>query len=397
MTAGDRTAAATTPGTADDRVPVVVAARRTPIGAVGRGLATLDAAGLAAPVLAALADDLKPVLTDRHPLVDDVVLGNCRGPGGNVARIAALAAGLGTDVPGTTLDRQCGSGLEAVRLAAALIASGQADVVLAGGTESASTAPGGPDHRAAFTPPGWPDPDMGRAADDVATLRGITRARQDRYAARSHRLALAARGIGVFDDELVPVAGLAHDERPRRGLDERMLARFRPAFAADGTVTAGNACGINDGAAAVAVVSERVRREAGLPGLRVLAWGSIAGDPALPPLAAAPAVRGALTRAGKRLDDVEVLEITEAFAAQLLACTDELGLDPLGADSHRVCPDGGAIALGHPWSASGSLLLTRLHSRLVRRAAGDGARRIGVAACAIGGGQGLAVVVERVG
>ena len=381
----------------DPTAPVIVAARRTPVTAAGHGLAALDAAALAAPVLAALAGDLAAAASGRRaPGVDDVVLGNCRGPGGDVARIAALAAGLGAHVPGVTVDRQCGSGLDAVRLAAALVAAGQADVVLAGGAESASTAPGGADHRAAFAPPGWPDPDMGAAADAVAAARGIPRHRQDAYAARSHARAVATGLAGGFDAELVPVGGVERDDRPRAGLDAARLARFRPAFSPGGTVTAGNACGVNDGAAAVAVVADAVRARTGQPGLRVLATAAVGGDPAMPPLAAAPAVRAVLARAGRALDEVAVLEVTEAFAAQLLACTDELGLDPLGADAERVCPDGGAIALGHPWSASGALLVVRLFGRLVRR---PGVRpgTLGLAACAIGGGQGLAVLVERVG
>ncbi|HEY6796037.1 MAG TPA: thiolase family protein [Kineosporiaceae bacterium] len=385
------------------RQPVVVGARRTPFGIAGRSLAALGPAELAAPVLAALADDLKPVLADRP--VDEVVLGNCRGPGGDVARVAALAAGLGPRVPGVSVDRQCGSGLEAVRLAAALVASGAADVVLAGGTESASTAPGGPQHRARFAPDGWPDPDMGPAADAVARACGVSRERQDTYAARSHALALAAREAGDFDAELVPVGTLTRDERPRP-LGAATLARLRPAFGPGGTVTAGNACGINDGAAVVAVVSERVRAAAGLPGLRVLASAAVGADPALPPLAAAPAVRAVLARAGLAgsgpadpatavLARVDRIELTEAFAAQVLACTDELGLDPLGRDGHRVCPSGGAIALGHPWAASGAFLVVRLFAGLAGRAGRAG--RIGLAACAIGGGQGVAMVFEGVG
>ena len=375
--------------TETDRRPVVVAGRRTPFGTAGRALARFGPAELAAPVLAALADDLKLVVADRQPVVDEVVLGNCRGPGGDVARVAALAAGLGAGVPGTTLDRQCGSGLEAVRWAATLIAAGEADVVLAGGTESASTAPGGPDVRAAFAPAGWPDPDMGPAADAVAHRLGIGRERQDAYAARSHARTLARREAGGFDAELVPVGGVARDERPRPGLTLAVLARLRPAFGAGGTVTAGNACGVNDGAAAVAVVSERVRAAAGLPGLRVVATAAVGGDPAFPALAAAPAVRAVLRRAGVRLADVDRLEVTEAFAAQVLACTDELGLDALGADAGRVCPDGGAIAVGHPWAASGAFLVLRLLA--------DPRCRWGVAACAIGGGQGVAALFERVG
>lgn len=373
---------------------VVVAARRTPVTTAGRGLSRYDAAELAAPVLAALDADVTRLL-GPGPRAVEVVLGNCRGPGGNVARVAALAAGLGDRTPGTTVDRQCGSGLEAVRLGALLVASGAADVVLAGGTESASRAPGGAAHRAAFAPPGTDDPDMGAAADAVADKLGISRARQDAYAERSHARALAARAAGVFDAELVPLAGVTADDRPRR-LTATRLARLHPAFSPAGTVTAGNACGVSDGAAAVALVRDDVREQAGIPGLRVLASAVVGGEPAFPALSAAPAVRAVLARGGVLLGDVAVLEVTEAFAAQLLACTDELGLEPLGADAGRVCPDGGAIALGHPWSASGALLTVRLFARLVRGGAG-GPSRYGVAACAVGGGQGVAVLYERVG
>ena len=401
----------------DLRSPVVVAARRTPVATTGRGLARVDAAGLAGPVLAALVDDLhdaglNDVAGPRDDVrVDDVLLGNCCGPGGDVARVSVLAAGLGVEVPGVTVDRQCGSGLEAVRLATSLVAGGAADVVLAGGVESASTAPwrmtraqGPVDEprlytRAPFAPPGFPDPEMGEAAEVVAMMCGVSRERQDAYAERSHARAVAAQAAGLFHDELVPVGGVESDDRPRANLTARALSRFRPAFADGGTVTAGNSCGINDGAAAVAIVPEALRAAAGLPGLRVLATAACGVDPATPGLGPVPAVCAVLDRAGLRMADVDVLEITEAFAAQVLACTDALGLDALGADAGRVCPDGGAIALGHPWGASGALLVVRLFSRMVRqpRGAASGAPpRYGVATCAIGGGQGVAVLVERV-
>jgi acetyl-CoA C-acetyltransferase len=240
---------------------------------------------------------------------------------------------------------------------------------------------------------------MGEAAEAVAMLCGVSRERQDAYAERSHARAVAARTAGVFEDELVPVGGVEADDRPRANLTLAALSRFRPAFAAGGTVTAGNSCGINDGAAAVAIVPEEVRAEAGLPGLRVLASAACGVDPATPGLGPVPAVCAVLDKAGLTPKDVAVLEITEAFAAQVIACTDALGLDVLGRDAGRVCPDGGAIALGHPWGASGALLVVRLFSRMVRQARGLPARkapRYGVATCAIGGGQGIAVLVERV-
>jgi acetyl-CoA C-acetyltransferase len=395
----------------DPLTPVVVAARRTPVTGAGRGLAEIEAAELAAAVLAPLQDELTALLAGvpAAPTVDDVLLGNCCGPGGDVARSAVLAAGLGVSVPAVTVDRQCGSGLEALRLAAGLVRSGEATVVLAGGVESASTAPlrfaraqTEPYLRAPFAPAGFADPEMGEAADTLARVRGIDRERQDAYAARSHARAVAAARDGRYADELVPLAGVSADDRPRAGLTEATLARFRPAFGPDGTATAGNSCGINDGAAVLAVIPEQVRARAGLPGLAVLGTAVAGVDPALPGLGPVPAVQAVLRRAQLTIDDVEVLELTEAFAAQVLACTDALGLDPLGADAERVCPQGGAIALGHPWGASGAMLVVRLFSVLVRepapaRSPRSGNRRLGVATCAIGGGQGIAVLMERVG
>ncbi|MGW4930952.1 thiolase family protein [Agromyces sp. NPDC004153] len=381
--------------------PVIVAARRTAIGTAGRGFAAHTVDALAAPVLAEVARAVAPAGLP----IDDVVLGNCMGPGGDVARVAALRAGLGQDVPGVTVDRQCGSGLDAVLQAASRVRAGDARLVLAGGAESASTAPhrAWPDSgeryaRAPFAPGGFPDPDMGPAADRLAAVRGITRARQDGWAARSHALAASARERGVFDGEIVAVDGVVRDDRPRPGMDAARLARFAPAFldpaagpdaAASGlgTVTAGNSCGFSDGAAAMAVTSEEVARELGLPALRVRAAAVAAGDPALPGLGAAPAARAALVRAGLASDDLGFVEITEAFAAQVLAVTDELGID-----EELVSADGGAIALGHPWGASGAVLLVRLAARM---AAADDARP-GLAACSIGGGQGVAMIVERV-
>ena len=390
-------------GQAAGRTPVVVAARRTPIGTAGHALAGIDLVGLLAPVLRALVDDLGP----QAPDVDDVVIGNCRGPGGNPARVALLAAGLGTGVPGVTVDRQCGSGQEAVHQAATAVLAGGADLVLAGGAESASTAPwrlarpttpaGLPVvyERAQFAPSEIGDPDMGPAAETVAARCGVTRQRQDAYAARSHALTLAAARAGAFDAELVPVGGVTGDERPR-ALTEAVLSRLRPVFVPGGTVTAGNCCGVSDGAAAVAVVPESVRAALGAPGLALRGWVCVGLDPNTPGLGPVPAVARLLKGAGVELAEVGVVEMTEAFAAQVLACTDALGLDPLdqlGPDAGRVCPQGGAIAMGHPWGASGAMLLVRLFAQMVRA---DGPR-LGIATCAIGGGQGLALLAERVG
>jgi len=383
-----------------DRTPVVIAARRTPIGTAGRALAGVDLVGLLSPVLRALVDDLGP----DSPGVDEVVIGNCMGPGGNPARVAALAAGLGAGVPGVTVDRQCGSGQEAVHQGANAVLAGTVDLVFSGGAESASTAPWRlarpttptglptPYERAPFAPAEIGDPDMGPAAEAVAAMCGVSRQRQDAYAARSHALTLAAARAGAFDAELVPVAGMVSDERPRR-LTDAVLSRMRPSFVPGGTVTAGNCCGISDGAAVVAMVPEHIRSTLGIPGLALRGWVSVGLDPNTPGLGPVPAVNKLLKSLGIGLVEVGVVEMIEAFAAQVLACTDALGLDPLGSDAARVCPQGGAIAMGHPWGASGAMLLVRLFAQMVRT---DGPR-LGIATCAIGGGQGLALLAERVG
>ncbi|MEU6190864.1 thiolase family protein [Nocardia sp. NPDC047038] len=371
-------------------VPVLVAPRRTPIGNAGHGLSDLTTTDLAAPVLREVLTSLRGAGIDAD--VDDVVLGNCLGPGGDPARVAALRAGLGVRVPGVTVDRQCGSGLDAVMQAALRVRSGADELLLAGGVESASTAPwrfwppvadAEPVRytRAPFAPPGFPDPDMGAAADDLARARGISRERQDAYAARSHTLAAAAD----FTAEIVPVGGVHRDERIRAGMTAARLARLRPSFGVDGTATAGNSCGISDGAAAMAVTTEAMA--AGLPALRILGCAVAGSDPAYPGLGPVPAIRKLLRRTGFGVADLGVVEITEAFASVVLAVADELGLD-----ESTICPQGGAIAMGHPWGASGAILLVRLASQMLRA---DGPA-LGLAACAIGGGQGIAILVERV-
>ncbi|MFJ2029587.1 thiolase family protein [Streptosporangium sp. NPDC087985] len=380
----------------DPLTPVIVAARRTPIGTAGHALRHMTAERLAAPVLRSVLADL-----DLDPAqVADVVLGNCMGPGGNIARVCTLLAGFPSAVPGLTVDRQCGSGLAAITTAASFVRAGLGDVYIAGGVESTSTAPWrhwppsadgeAPRRysRAPFAPSEIGDPEMGPAAELVARRAGISRERQDAYAARSHALAAAAQDAGRFAAESVPVAGLERDERVRRGMTVERLARLRPAFAADGTVTAGNSSGVNDGAAAVVIVPERVRAGFGWPGLAIVGWDTAGVDPRLPGLGLVPAVRRVLDGAGLSLDDIGVIEVNEAFAGQVLACYDALGLDP-----DRVCREGGALALGHPWGASGAVLAVRLFSQMTR----DPAAGRGLAAIAVGGGMGVSILVERVG
>lgn len=376
-----------------DGLPVIVQARRTPIGTAGMSLSACTAADLAAPVIRAVA----ATLGEEAAALRDVVLGNCMGPGGDVARVAALQAGLPRSVPGLTVDRQCGSGLAAVVLAAAMVRS-EPGVVLAGGVESASTAPwrfwppaAGAEPlrytRAPFAPAALGDPDMGFAADALAADFAVSRRSQDEYAARSHARAESTQRTGGYAAEIVPIGGVVQDERPRRGLTAERLSRLRPAFDPRGTVTAGNSCGVNDGAAVVAVTDAATQRRMATPGLRILATATTGVDPNRPGLGIVPAAQDALERAGLTLEDVDVVEFNEAFAGQVLACCKALGLAP-----ERVCPEGGALALGHPWGASGTVLVVRLVAQMVRRCRG----RYGMAAIAAGGGQGIAMVVEVV-
>ena len=367
--------------------PVIIAARRSPIGEAGGLLRNVETDRLAAPVLRAVLDDAG---IER---VDDVLLGNVLGPGGNPARVAALRAGLGEATPGMTIDRQCASGLSAITTAASMVSGDE--FFLAGGVESPSTAPWRAwrprnatepprfYQRAPFAPSDIGDPDMGPAADLVAAEARIGRERQDAFAARSHARAVAAQDAGRFDAELVPIGSATGDERPRRGFTTERLARFRPAFTPDGTATAANSCGISDGAAAVLVTSEEQRAKLGVPGLRLIGWRTSGVDPNRLGLGAVAAMRALCEQRTP-----EVVEFNEAFAGQALAC-----LDAADLDDELAGPDGGAIALGHPWGASGAVLVVRLFSRMVRQ---DGPR-IGMAALSSGGGLGVATMWERVG
>lgn len=374
--------------------PVVIAARRTPIATRGRGLAAVPVDGLASPVLAAALADARAVL-GRDESVGDVVLGNCMGPGGNPARVAALGAGLGHAVPGATVDRQCGSGLAAIIGAAQAIGAGDGRLHLAGGAESASTAPqrvaGGRSYdRAPFVPAGWHDPGMPRAAEDLAAADRIPRSRQDAQAARSHARAAAALARRAFEDELVPIGTLAADEAHPRAAS--LLPRFTPLFPG-GSLTAGNSCRISDGAAAVALVPGRWASGPDgaprLPGLALRSHAVVGCDPALPGIGAAPAIQAALASAGLAVRDLAAIELVEAFAAQSLAVLDRIGV---ADDDPRTCADGGALAWGHPWGASGAVSVVRLFSRLVRGGAPAGT--LGLAAASVGGGLGVAAVFE---
>ncbi|MEZ0163208.1 acetyl-CoA C-acyltransferase [Kineococcus sp. LSe6-4] len=357
---------------------VVVAARRTPFATAGTTFAGLRDHDLAAAVLAALADDVTACAAGEDVTVAEVVAGVGTADG-NPARRAALAAGLGAHVPGTTVDAQCASGLAAVRFAAALAATGTGPVLAVGAESTTARHRDGVVPRAAFAPDDWPDPDMGPAADTLATHLGITRADQEAFAVRSHARALAARRRTA--QRFVPLAGVEHDARPRV-LRPEVVARFPPAFG--GTVTAATASAHADGAAGLALLDAATADRWGAGGLAVLGTAAVGADPALPGAAAAPAVREALRAAHLDVADVDRFEVGEAFAAQVLACSRDLGL---ADEDPRLNPDGGALAVGHPWGATGAALLVAL-------AGGLAPGRVGVAVSAAGGGLGVAVVVR---
>ena len=307
--------------------------------------------------------------------------------------MAALTAGLPVDVPPS---RWTGSARAAWPRSSSVLASSPADLVRCSpGVESASTAPwrfwppqgDGPPVRYERAPfaPGTADVDMGLAADLLAEECGITRQRQDAYAAESHARAVLAAARGEFADEIVPVDGMAADERPRAGLTVERLAHFPAAFREGGSVTVGNSCGINDGAAAVGIVPASSRAGSGRPGARVLGAASAGVAPGRPGIGLVPAVQAALVEAGLGVEDLDVIEFNEAFAGQVLACYDALGIDP-----SRACTAGGALALGHPLGRQWS----RAHGAALHPARASGRGRYGLAAIAAGGGQGTALVVE---
>jgi len=388
---------------------VIIAARRTPIARLDGELAALGAEALAATVIRALLDEVGAA----PDAVDDVIFATAAGPGGNLARRAALDAGLAVSVPGLTVDRQCGGGLDAIVLACRLVEAGAGDLYIAGGVESASSSPlrrdASPDEgargrrffpRRMFAGGGHDDPGMAESAETIAAEWAVSRSRQDEHAARSHARAVAASGAGRFDDEIAPCAApgpdgsreVRRDSCPRPTLTAERLARFPAVVSPQGTVTAGNASQIADGAAAVLVASASLARRLGRSGLRHAGSATAGVDPRLCGIGGVDAVRLLAVRApGFRLAEVRQVAFTEAFASQTLATIDELGLD-----ERLVNPAGGAIALGHPWGASGAVQVVRLHADLV----GAQARpqpADGLALAAIAGGMGTAAWFTAVG
>ena len=388
---------------------VLVSGARSAIGRLGGAFQNFPASDLAAAVIKAAVEraGVKP------EQVDQVILG-CVGQvmeDGYIARHAAIKAGLPIEVPAYTVNRICGSGLEAINTAARWIECGDAEVVVAGGVENMTMMPyyvrnarygyrlghgqleDGVQHLLG-------DPfskvHMGVTAENLAEKFGVSREVQDEFALRSQQRAVAAIQAGRFKDEIVPIEVkvgretkvIDTDEHPRADTTAEALAKLRPAFKEGGTVTAGNASGINDGAAAVVVTSRRKADELGLrPRLRLVARAEAGVEPSIMGSGPIPAVRKVMRKSGLALDQMDVVELNEAFASVAAACSQELGLD-----LERTNPNGGAIALGHPVGATGAILAVKLMYELERRQA-----RYGLVSLCIGGGQGIATVFERVG
>ncbi|MBP2025647.1 acetyl-CoA C-acetyltransferase [Peptoniphilus stercorisuis] len=388
---------------------VIASAVRTPVGSFGGALKSLSAVDLG---VIATKEAIKRAGIDPA-IIDEVVIGNVlqAGLGQNVARQVAINAGIPKEIPAMTLNKVCGSGLRAVSLAAQMIKAGDADVILAGGTESMSQAPflvrdarwgarmGDKTFVDEMLVDGLVDAfhkyHMGITAENVSEQYGITREMQDHLATASQNRASKARAEGRFKDEIVPVeitdrkgrvTVVEDDEFIRDGITEDGLGKLRPAFKKDGTVTAGNASGINDGSAMLVVMSESKAKELGIkPLATVVSYASAGVDPSIMGTGPIPSSSKALEKAGLEVKDLDLIEANEAFAAQAQAVANTLGFD-----MDKVNVNGGAIAIGHPIGASGSRILTTLLYEMEKRDA-----KKGLATLCIGGGQGTALIVER--
>ncbi|MDO6443075.1 MULTISPECIES: acetyl-CoA C-acetyltransferase [unclassified Marinobacter] len=388
---------------------VIVAARRTAIGTFGGGLSSLRADQLGTAVIKALLEETG-VAGDQ---INEVILGQVltAGSGQNPARQSSINAGIPATVPAMTINKVCGSGLKAVHMAAQAIRCGDADIIIAGGQESMSQAPHVlPNSRNGQRMGNWTmidtmitdglwdafnDYHMGITAENIVEKYGISREEQDAFAAASQQKAVDARESGRFDGEVVPVSipqrkgdpiVVSKDEGPRDGVTSEGLGKLRPAFKKDGTVTAGNASSLNDGAAAVMVCSAEKAKELGLTPLATIKAHSSAGvDPTIMGTGPIPASQRCLKLADWGVDDLDLVEANEAFAAQAISVNRDMGWD-----TSKVNVNGGAIALGHPIGASGCRVLVSLLHEMVRRDA-----RKGLATLCIGGGMGVALAVER--
>ncbi|MDF2876026.1 MAG: thlA 1 [Sporomusa sp.] len=389
---------------------VIASAVRTPIGAFNGSLASYSAADLGRIVI----QEAVKRAGIQQDMIDEVIMGNVLqgGLGQNPARQAAIHAGIPVEVPAYTINKVCGSGIKAVNLAAQAILTGDAEIVVAGGMESMTNAAYVLDSKArwgyrmgdakitdSMVKDGlwcaFNDYHMGITAENVAAQYGITREAQDQLALESQQKAIRAIETGAFTKEIIPVtlkskkgdSIFATDEYPKAGSTLAKLSALKPAFKKDGTVTAGNASGINDGAAALVVMSGDKARELGIkPLARIRAYGSGGVDPRIMGMGPVPATRKALAKAGLALQDIDLIEANEAFASQFLAVGKELAFM-----KDRVNVHGGAIALGHPIGASGARILVTLLYAMEQKAA-----RLGLATLCIGGGQGIAIIVERV-
>ncbi|HXG88223.1 MAG TPA: acetyl-CoA C-acetyltransferase [Vicinamibacterales bacterium] len=387
---------------------VILSACRTPVASFGGALKDLSAPDLGAIVVREAIQRAGVKNQDLGEVILGCVLQGAAGM--NVARQAAIKAGVPVDVPAETINRVCGSGLQSVVHAVEAVRVGYTDVVVAGGAESMSNAPfamkgarwgfrmGHAETVDTMIYDGLTDAmhlcHMGMTAEEVASKYQVTREQQDQFAADSQRRTAVAVASGAFDDEIVAVpvpqkkgdpVSFAKDEYPRAGTTVEKLAALRPAFMKDGTVTAGNASGINDGAAAVVVCSIEKATSLGQQGVaRILSYATTGVDPMVMGIGPVPAVRKALQRAGLEISDIALFELNEAFAAQSVAVARELAVD-----TSKVNVNGGAIALGHPLGASGARILTTLIYALKKRGGGKG-----VASLCIGGGMGIAMVIE---
>jgi len=376
---------------------VIVSAARTPIGRAGKG-SLVDARP---DDLAAFAVDaaLKQVPDLPREQIVDVMIG-CGFPeqrqGMNLARRVALLAGLPETVPGTTVNRFCASSLQTIRMAFHAIKAGEGDAFVGGGVESITQVDGYPKNAEELHPKLFGDDapianvyiPMGMTAENVAERWDVSREDMDRFAQRSQERAVAAQDSGFFEREITPWDGAAADDGPRRSSTLEALGELEPAFKPGGKVTAGNSCPLNDGAAAVVVMSAERARDLGIePRARIIASSVSGVEPEIMGVGPIDAVRKVLDRAGMTIDDVDVMELNEAFAAQVLPVCRELGVDPFG---DKLNPHGGAIALGHPYGMTGARIMCTLLNDLETS---DGT--IGLETMCVGGGQGMAMLVER--
>jgi acetyl-CoA C-acetyltransferase len=358
---------------------VIVQAKRTPLGKKNGMLREFHPDELVAPLLKHLSSNIEEQL-------DDVILGNVVGPGGNVARLSTLKAGLPLSVPGLTLDRQCSAGLEAIRLACYLVQAGAGQCYLAGGVESTSTSPY--PSRAQFSPDSIGDPDMGVAAEYVAQKYHITREKQDEYALLSYQRSRDAYQKGVYTEEILSLGSYNTDEELLKERNmKKLLKRAGSTFIKEnGTVTAANSCGIHDGASAALIMEEGTARQLGYqPVLRFIDSQVSGIHPFYPGIAPVSAINELLLRNQLTMDDIDLIEINEAFASKIVACSQELMIPYEKLNVH-----GGALTIGHPYGASGGILVTRLFYEVQRR---PGVKYV-LAAIGSAGGIGVACVFE---